>query len=219
MALGIFKGNQVYDRTKLLAGAVEARKRGKRKRAIELYRKVLDVEPGNLELHRRIAPLLAETKQEKEACESYRRVGEGLVQSGLYDQGIGVYREAAGYFPRQVEIWEAIARLQLKRGRRKDAIICLIEGRGHFRSRKQRSEAIRLLLQAREVDPYDFDASFDLARLLARNGSRRDALRILGQLATRYRRRALRRIRGLQFRLAPRPRGGWLWFRALVRGF
>ena len=219
MALGIFKGNQIYDRAKLLAGAAEARKRGKRKRAIELYRKVLEVEPGNLDLHRRIAPLLAETKQESEALDSYRRAGGGLAQGGLYEQAVGLYREAAGYYPQQVELWEEIARLQLKRSRSKDAVRCLIDGRGHFRSRNQRPEAIRLLLQAHELDPYEFDSSFDLARLLARNGNRRDALRILGQLATRYRQRALRRIRGLQFRLAPGPRGGWLWFRALLRGF
>ena len=140
MALGIFKGNQVYDRAKLLANAADARKRGKRKRAIELYRKVLEVEPGNLDLHRRVAPLLAETKHESEALDSYRRVGDGLAQGGLYEQAVGLYREAASYYPQKIELWETLARLQLKRSRRKDAVRCLIEGRGNFRSRKQRPE-------------------------------------------------------------------------------
>ena len=56
-----------YDRARVLKKASAARKRGKRKKAIELYRQVLADEPENVDLLRKLAPLFAESRQEEEA--------------------------------------------------------------------------------------------------------------------------------------------------------
>ena len=74
----------------------------------------------------------------------------------------------------------------------------LVEGRRHFRSRRQRAEAVLLLSRAREIDPRNFETSFELAGLLARTGARRRAQRMLQELSTWTSGRQLRRVRRRQ---------------------
>jgi tetratricopeptide (TPR) repeat protein len=216
--VAVFARKGRYDRSRLMARAAGARRRRRRKKAISLYRQVLAVEPEDPDVHRKIAPLLAQTRQPGEAWASYRKAASNLVRRGFVDQAIGVYREAARYLPRETDVWLAVAELQMKRGRRPDAIAALREGRRHFRGKAQRPRAILLLLQARKLDPHDFATSYDLACLLARAGGRARALRLLDELATRSHRHQLRRVRGRQLLLAPGPGAVGRWLRACVLG-
>ena len=56
--MGILSGRTTYDRKQILRAAAQARAKGKHRKAAELYRQVLVVEPENAELHARIAPHL-----------------------------------------------------------------------------------------------------------------------------------------------------------------
>jgi tetratricopeptide (TPR) repeat protein len=211
----LFGRKRQYDRARLLAEATRARQKGKAHKAVALYREILCAEPGNVDVHRRLAPLLARTQQRDEAWISYRRAAEGLEQQGFVERAIGVYREAAHHLPRESAAWLAIAELELKRGRRADAVAALWSGRRRLRSRSERPEAIRLLERAREMDPAAFEPSFDLARLLAKSGERRRAFAVLEALALGRRGRELMRVRARQLNLSPSPRTVWRWLRAL----
>ena len=160
-----------------------AQRKGKLRKAAALYREVLAVEPGNVDIERKLAPLLARTGQRDEAWTSYRRAVEGLARHGFVDRAIGVYREAAQHLPRQGELWLALAELELKRGRRADAVEALSRGARGLRARKERPQAIRLLERAHELDPAAFEVSFELAGRLAQAGKRERALRLLDALA------------------------------------
>jgi predicted Zn-dependent protease len=81
--MGWLRRKKPYDRSRLLKDAARARKKGKRHKAIALYRELLAVEPENPDLHRRIAPLPAETKQSAKAWASYRRASDRLVSQGF----------------------------------------------------------------------------------------------------------------------------------------
>jgi hypothetical protein len=61
---------QRFDREVLLEQASRARSKRNWRRAIALYRELLAVEPNSVELHERIAPLLAATRQEFDAWNS-----------------------------------------------------------------------------------------------------------------------------------------------------
>lgn len=200
-----------YDRDRLLAQAGVARRRGRRKKAIELYSRVLELEPNNLEIHRKLAPLLARARRRRDALASFARVAEGLAERGFADKAVGVCREAAGFYPTEVSVWEAIANLQLRREKPIDAIDALIEGRRKMRGRKRRPLAIRLLRRARAIDPGAVEPGLDLARLLARSGQRAEARQILEHLAARSRGRSRRRVRGALLRMSPTPRSLWRW--------
>jgi tetratricopeptide (TPR) repeat protein len=208
-----------YDRYRIMQDAARARERGKSKKALSLYQRVLEFEPENAELHRKVAPLLAQTKQQSQARSSYLRAVSALVRDGFSEQATGLYREALHFMPRDVELWAALAELQLKRDQRADAIETLLQGRHRFRRRDDRPHAIRLLLRAQEIQPYHFKATFDLAGLLAKSpGGGRRAFDLLEGLAARTRGGLLRRVRGRQFRLAPGLRSAGHWLRAVFRG-
>jgi tetratricopeptide (TPR) repeat protein len=212
--MGWFTREKRYDRARIMSAAAKARRRRKHQKALMLYRQVLEKEPDNPDLHRKVAPLLAATRQEAKAWTAYRSAAEGLVRQGFVEQAIGVFREATGYLPRRVEVWLSLAELELKRNRPLDAHKALLDGRRHFRSRKHRSEAIQLLVRARKLDPRHFETNFDLAGLLARGGARVRAQRLLDELAMWAHGGKLRRVRGRQFGLAPSPTAGWRWMRA-----
>ena len=204
-----------YDRKRVLAKASRARQRGKRKKAIELYRKVLADEPENFDLHRRLGPLLAETRKRKEALIHFGQAAKGLAARGFPDKAVGMCREAVGFYPTESVIWEAIADLQLHRQRRADAFGALLEGRAHMRGRRLRGKAIRLLQRACVIEPDEADPQIDLAKLLARSRQRPKACAILDRLAGRATGRDRRRALGARFRISPTPFGLLRWARAL----
>jgi tetratricopeptide (TPR) repeat protein len=209
-----FARKKHYDRSRIVTAAAHARKRRKPRKAIALYRQVLEVEPDNPDLHRKIAPLLVQTKRADEAWASYRRAVEGLLRRGFLEQAIGVSREASDHLHRNPEVWRALAGLELQRERRADAVEVLLEGRRHFRSRRHRSEATRLLFDARKIDRHHFQANFDLAGLLARSGARPRAASLLEELVPRSKASQLRRIRARQLWIAPSPGTLWRWLQS-----
>lgn len=215
----LLRRERAYDRARLLARAARAarapRWRGARprRRAIGYYRQVLAVEPDNADLHRKLAPLLAQTKQPESAWSSYRRAADALRDAGFVDRAVGVCREAVRYLPRQVQAWKALAALEVERGRPPDAIAALLEGRRQFRSRRSRQQAIVLLAEAHKLDPTHPDLSFDLAALLAKTGARGRAVALLDALLV-ARPDAAAAIRWRQFRIAPRFESAWRYLRA-----
>jgi tetratricopeptide (TPR) repeat protein len=209
-----FRRNQRYDRSRLLRKAVGARKKGRRKKAIELYRKVLAVEPDDARVHRKVAPLLAATKQRDDAWQSYQRAAETLRGQGFVDQAIGVLRDAARYLADKPELWHALCRLELERHRPADAVSGLLEGAGHLRSRRNRDSALSLLLAARKIAPDAFKPNLALGRQLVRCGYRDRGVHLLEQLADRTVGVQRRAVRALLFRISPTPAAAWRWLRA-----
>ena len=107
-----FRREESYDRRRILTRAARAargRSRRKRRKAVELYRRVLEVEPDNPDLLRKLAPLLAQTDSAADACESYRRAATEFVERGFLDRAIGVYRDAVRALPQEVSIWKEMA--------------------------------------------------------------------------------------------------------------
>lgn len=205
-----------YDRSRILGEAARLQGRRRYDQAIALTRQVLAVEPANLDLQRKVASLLARARRPEEAWRGYRSAAEDLVHRGFLEQGIGTLREAAEYLPRELEVWSALAALELKRGRPIDAHHALLQGRGHFRKRGDRPKALQLLLRARALAPEDLETGLDAARLLVRCGESARAHGLLEGLARRKQGRELRRVRSLQLRVRPSPTGVWRWLSALA---
>ena len=205
-----------YDRNRLLAEATRARTTGKAKKALALFETVLAHEPANADLHRRVAPLRAGAQRLTDAWASYRIAVASMVKAGFLDQAVGVLREAATSLGRERAVWEELADAEAQRGRPIDAHKALLEGRARFRSRRDRPEAIKLLLRARKLAPTHFETNFDLADLLGRTGARQPAARILAELAARARGSELRRTRRRQLLLSPTPGAFWRFLRSLA---
>jgi tetratricopeptide (TPR) repeat protein len=216
--VGWLSRKRPYDRNRLLDRAGRAAARRRRKRAIALYREVLAVDPNDSVVHRKIAPLLARTRQTADAWDSYRRAAGQLARQGFVEQAIGVYREACGLLSREHRLWLELAELEVKRGRPVDAVNALVDGSRNFRSRRTRGEALTLLQQARKIQPGAFEPNYQLAGVLASIGARDRALRILHELAPRARGRQLSKLRLRLFVLSPTPAAAWRWVAAAVAG-
>jgi tetratricopeptide (TPR) repeat protein len=206
-----------YDRATLLDAAARARSRKKRPLAIELYRRVLAVEPHNPELHTKLAPLLAETGQNFDAWQSFRAVARGHLREGHVDRALAVYRDAALYLPQEIQAWQAVARLQHRSGRQQEARETLLEASRNFRTRWLRPQAIVLLRRARDFDAWDFEIVLELARLLASDDQGLEAAMLLDGLVERSRGHRLQRVRATQLRYRPRFATLWSWLRAALQ--
>jgi tetratricopeptide (TPR) repeat protein len=215
--MGWFGGMRPYDRTRILGAAARARAKNKRRKAIALYRSVLAVERSNPELHARIAPLLAETGQRFDAWVSYQTLAQSCLRDGSTERALAVYREAAGYLPHETQVWLAMARLHLNRGKRSEAVEVLLEGACQFRSRWHWPEAVHLLRRIHSIAPWEFDAVFELARLLAKSDQAAEARRLLEGLESRFSGERLRRVYAALFRLDGDLRYAWRWLRNVIR--
>ena len=79
--MGIFSNTPDYDRTRILEAASRACDRARHRKASALYRRVLSVEPNNMELHARLAPLLAATGRRFDAWTSFEASGRAAIAS------------------------------------------------------------------------------------------------------------------------------------------
>lgn len=214
--MALFRSDESYDRRRLLnraARAARGRSRRKRRKAVELYRRVLAAEPDNPDLLRKLAPLLAQTDEAADACASYRRAAHEFVERGFVDRAVGVYRDAVRTLPREVSMWREIAALELERGRRADAVAALLEGRRNFRRRKHREQALALLWAARKIDPTHLELNLDLALVLGRGGAGARGAALLEEVVPVHAAWETR-IRARQFRVAPAPGSAWRWLLA-----
>jgi tetratricopeptide (TPR) repeat protein len=202
-----------YDRGKTLAAAEKARSRGRVRKAARCYLTVLDHDPGDHVVRSKLAPLLARLGRWDEARQNFDKAAAGYLDAGFAPKAIAVWTVAAQTFPEQVDYWERIANEQVKRGKRQDAVLALLQGRSMLRKRRQRPFAVLLLRQVLELEPGHVDATIDLADLLRRDGIRDEAKRLLAGLLVRIGKvRGLRRrVRFAQFRVEPTIRGAIDW--------
>lgn len=211
-------GKKVYDRSETLARAAKFEGRRQRRKAIAEYQKVLAKEPDNPVLLAKLGALLARTKQREEAGRKFVAAAKVYERQAFDDKALSTYVQAAGFLPERVELFEQIAKLEVQRGRRADAIRTLLDGAARQRGRKRRSEAVRLAREAAKIEPWHLDATLELARLLRKQGQRPNARKLYEELCTRKTGAQLRRARAAWFRMSPTPVAAWLWLRAALRG-
>jgi thioredoxin-like negative regulator of GroEL len=215
--MAVLRKKRIYDRRRVMEEAERARSRKRRRKAISLYRWVLAVEPNNVELHAKLAPLLAQTGQSFDAWRSYRVTASAALRERRDDKALAIYRDAANYLPHEIHAWQRLAHLLAKQGEKEEAVGVLIEGSRQFRTPFLRSEAVHLLRRARAIDPWHHDVVFELAQHLGRSGQCEEARLLLEGLAQRTGGHRLRRVRAAQVRLNRTPAAAWRWLRSVVR--
>lgn len=193
------------DRTALLAKADKARAVGRRKRAILLYAKLIEQDPKDLAVHAKIAPLLAAEGLREPAMASFRAAADGQAAAGFVDRGIALLRQAAGLFPDEESLWVEVAAFHVQRGRRADAVAVLTEGGRRLLPTRYRAVGAKLLRRALEIEPWNVRAALLLAKTLAKERRKEEAIALLEGLAQRIGGMGRRNARGLAFRLSPTP--------------
>jgi len=169
----------------LCARADRARLKGRTRRAVRLYQQALEADPDNMSIRRKLAPLHARRREFDDAWQCYQAAGDSLSARGFEAQAAGLIREAATLLPHNEAVWRHLAVLQHSLGRRADARNTLIEGRQHFKGRRNRAAAVALLADAHAIDPDDLELGIELARLLRKTKRPRKAQKVLHALLQR----------------------------------
>lgn len=208
-----------FNRSQTLEAASKAKAKGNFKKAIAAYQEALANKADDIDVHVKLAPLLAEQKQLGDAWRSFEAAGEGFSKKGFADKAVSVYRQASEFLPQQVEIWERISDLCLQRERRAEAAKTLSDAAArHFKKDAQRDGAIRLLRKAADIEPDNVRLGTSLARLLRRQGAGDEARAILERFLGRATRKELPSLRRELFLLSKTPASLWRWLRAVVVG-
>lgn len=209
---------QKKTRVDQLGAAGAARAKGSRKKAIALYIQSLQENPDDPEIQRKLAPLLADTKQYDEAWKFFDAAAKAYIDKGHLDKSASLFTQAVRQIPHKCEAWEALADIRLQKGQKKEAFQALSEGRKKFKGRKHHKEAIRLLRKSWDLDPWNYHISFDLATQLFKIKKKDVAICLLEGLADRTKGKKLSVVRGKIFRNAPTFGSLWRWIRALALG-
>jgi tetratricopeptide (TPR) repeat protein len=222
-ACGILVGVGLFSRkprtrAEVIADADRARSRGRLEKAAAGYREALGSDPSDPAVHVKLAPVLARLGDEEGGASSFRAAASRYLDAGFTDRAAAVNLAAAGALPLDPGFRLEIARLNLLRGRRADAVGALLDGgRAQLRA-KRLDAAASLLRRALELEPWHLEAGLAFAPVLARNGDPAGARRLLDGLDARHPGAARRRVRRVVFRLWPGPRTLWRWVRAQASG-
>lgn len=207
-------GPKPYDRAEVWAQAEQARGKGQRKKAVAAYRRILEQQPDDWQVHGKLAPLLVD-EDPLDAWNSFEKAAQGHLDKGFLERAVAVYRQAMTELPFIPEGWEQLASLYQRKGRAPDAVKALVEGQAHFRKTPEdRLVAERLLTSALALDAWHVDATVDLARLLKRRKDVAGAVARLDALASHLpaspaRKRVLRARLQVSFTF----RHLWTWLR------
>jgi pilus assembly protein FimV len=216
----LFGGGASYDRSEILRRADAHRSEGRVRKAIREYEKVLAVDPQDIEVHARIAPLYIKAGRKEPAKASLQRVIGHYEKQGFTDKAIAMLRLALSVDPRDLAAHLRLADLHLGKVHAGDALRVLEEARKTFRSRRFLKQAIAVEEKILSFAPDDFRAQASLVRLLWRAGKRREAgerlWRMESQWALGRNRTHWRKTRWLMYRHAPSLSTGWGWISSLV---
>jgi tetratricopeptide (TPR) repeat protein len=203
-----------FDRQETLRVAEQLRSKGKWKKAAIEFKKILAHVPADAEVHGKLAPILVTLGERAAASKSYLVAAEGHINKGFADKAIAIYLQAADLDPTDHKLYEKVARLHQERGRKAEAIKVLCDGAKKQKGRDGRTKAIRLYQCAIALDSHHLEATLGLARSLSSDGRGKEARKLLEQFATFAKGTALKKVRGLQFRLLPTPGAFFRWLKA-----
>jgi tetratricopeptide (TPR) repeat protein len=175
-----------YDRNEILRRAERFRSRGRVRRAIREYERVLAVDPQDIEVHTKVAQLYIRRGRKEEAKASLKRVTDWYEEQGFSDKEIATLRLAQRLDRRDLAVYLRLADLYLAKGLRADALRLLEAGRRAFRRKRFFREAIAVEQKILSFVPSAFRAQVSLVRLLWRAKRRHDAKELLWKMESQW---------------------------------
>lgn len=120
-------------------------KDNKTDKALEVMQKLLDLEPDNIQVQKRLAELYERHNQNAEAATIYRRMGDRLLFKGEADQCLEWLDKAAQLDPKDTQVFLLQARAYQQTGKASQALAVLEK----IPNPEQNPEAVDVLVGAR----------------------------------------------------------------------
>ena len=125
--MGLFR-RKPQTRAERIAAADRARVSGRLRAGAAGYREVLVADPSDPAVHVKLAPVLAKLGDVDGAARSFRTAAQRHLAAGFTDRAVAVNAAAAGVIPLDAGFRLELARLELLRGRKQDAVKTLVAG-------------------------------------------------------------------------------------------
>lgn len=148
------KANQKNEATTAYLKAADAFKiAGFELKSIAVYKKIIKVDPSQMEVYEKLADVHAERGLTANAVEDYLKVAKHYVKQGDFLSALSVYRKLANLDPQNSSIRLKIAEMCQKQGLEKEAIEEYEKVLGIYDGKGMVSEASALLEQVLKLDP------------------------------------------------------------------
>jgi pilus assembly protein FimV len=218
-AMKFSRATASYDRDDILGRAETYRSRGRIRKAIREYEKILAMDPRDMHVHTRVAPLYIRMGRKDRAKDSLRQVIAGYEKQGFTEKAIAMLRLALTVDRHDLAMHLHLADLHLANTHAGNARNILDAARKAFRSKKYRSEALAVEEKILRLAPDDFPTQVSIVRLLWKSRKKREALDRLRQMEEQWARRGnrpnWRKTRRLLCRYSPSLPSAWGYFVSL----
>jgi len=212
----LFGSTTLYDRSESLRKAEQFRSRGRVKKAIREYEKVLAVNPQDIEVHEKIGQLYVRAGRKDQAKASLKRVIAWYDKQGFVEKAIAMLRVTLTLDRRDLAVYVRLTDLYLGKDLAGDALGLLEGARRTFRRKRFLREAIVVEEKILSFAPDNFRAQVWLVRRLWKAGRKREAGERLWQMESQWaltrNRKHWRKSRWLLFRHAPSLPSYWGYF-------
>ena len=151
-------------------------------KALAIYKKILNINPGRVETYLSLAELNEARGLVKDANEAYLKVAEHLTKSGQIGRALEIYKRMADLNPDNVKLRVRLVEMYLREGRRSDAVREAVELARRYEASGRIDEALQELARVRSAIPDDQAVSLEVTRLLAVSGRTSEAREALGDL-------------------------------------
>lgn len=182
----LFGATADYDRSEILRKAEKFRSRGRVRQAIREYEKVLAVDPQDIEVHMKLAPLYIRAGRKAPAKASLKRVIAWYDKQGFVEKAIAMLRLALTLDRRDLAVHLRLADLYLGKTLTGDALKLLEGARRTFRRKRFLKEAIAVEEKILSFEPENFSAQVSLVRKLWKVRRRREAGERLWQMESHW---------------------------------
>lgn len=170
-----FSGATVsYNRDEILSIAEKHRSRGRFRKAIREYEKILSVDRRDIDVQMKVAPLYVRAGRKEQAKNSLRQVISWYEKRGFNEKAIAMLQLTLTVDRRDLGAYLHLAALYIGKDHAADARNVLDAARKAFRGKKYRIEALAVEKEILNLAPDDFPAQVSLLRLLWKTGKRQE---------------------------------------------
>jgi len=134
--LYISEGNKLEAKRQYLAIVEQCLKSGLNKRALEIYGKIVDLDPQNVDLQLKLAELYVKNGQNDKAVKQLLSLGKSLFEGGKYEDSIKILQKTKKLGVKDPEIDILIAKAFVKVSKWEDAENSLMESMKDYPNNK-----------------------------------------------------------------------------------
>jgi tetratricopeptide (TPR) repeat protein len=163
-------------KSKMLESVQKYIQKGHYDKAINEYKRVLKIEPGDVSTRLRVGDLYVKSGKKEDAKKEYNEVARNLTNGGFYLKAIAVQKQILKLDPENIDIRYKLAELYTKQGLVADAIGEYNFIATYFENKGKTEDSCNIIKKMLEIDPDNVGIRLKLAEIYQRSEFFMDAV-------------------------------------------